>query len=319
MIKKRALLIGINTYSNFNCLKGCVNDVNALFPLLSRNEDSTSNFSCRKLICEEGEVDRDLLIQELEALFAPGADVALLYFAGHGSAINNDVALVAQNGTTREPGVPISQILGMVTDSLVKEIIIILDCCFSGAAGSVPLIGGSSVILKKGLSILTASRNDQVAEETPIGRGAFSTFLCGALDGGAADTLGRVNLSGVYSYLSESFGVWGQTPTFKANVDRLHELRFCSPAVPLRDLLRITEFFSDSYSELNLDPSYEPTMEPRHAENEEIFTILQKCRAAKLVAPVGAEHMFFAASESKSCRLTPLGRHYWRLVKEELL
>jgi len=38
-----------------------------------------------------------------------------------------------------------------------------------------------------------------------------------------------------------------------------------------------------------------------------------------LVEPVGAEHMYFAAIESKSCALTAVGRHYWNLIKNDLL
>jgi hypothetical protein len=35
-----------------------------------------------------------------------------------------------------------------------------------------------------------------------------------------------------------------------------------------------------------------------------------------LVEPVGAEHMYFAAIESKACRLTLLGRHYWHVAED---
>lgn len=318
MITKRALLIGIDSYDSFSCLSGCANDVKALLPLLKRNEDNSVNFSCQSIICQDERIERERFITAIEALLAPGADVTLLYFAGHGAGLANDVALVAQNGTALEPGITLSYILGQVFKSSVKEVIIILDCCFSGAAGSMPQLG-DNILLRSGVSILTASRGDQVAAETSNGRGAFSTFLCGALEGGAADTLGKVNMSGVYSYLSESFGAWDQSPTFKANVDRLHELRCCSPAVPPKCLLRITDFFEKVNSELKLDPSFEPDAEPSHPEHEEIFSILQRCRAAKLVEPVDTDHMYFAAMHNKSCRLTPLGKHYWRLVKEGLL
>src|SRR5947209_14326513 len=40
---------------------------------------------------------------------------------------------------------------------------------------------------------------------------------CGALDGGAADVLGKVTVASVYAYLSETFGPWDQRPTFKAD------------------------------------------------------------------------------------------------------
>lgn len=156
-----------------------------------------------------------------------------------------------------------------------------------------------------------------MATETSEGRGAFSSYLCGALDGGAADVIGKVTVSGVYAYLSECFGPWEkQRPTFKANVERLHDLRICSSAVPLTILRRLPEFFPEQDYELPLDSSYEPDATPLHPEHEEIFGYLQKCRASKLIEPIGAEHMYFAAMENKACRLTPLGKHYWRMAAE---
>jgi hypothetical protein len=40
---KRALLVGIDEYRQFNNLGGCVNDVRALEPLLAKNEDDSPN------------------------------------------------------------------------------------------------------------------------------------------------------------------------------------------------------------------------------------------------------------------------------------
>lgn len=318
---KRALLVGIDDYDDgrINGLDGCVNDVNALVPLLSRNENKSPNFNCQSRTSAADRVDRRNLLEAIDALLAPGADVALFYFAGHGAGVENDVVLVTQDGGGSDWGVSLSSVLAKVQVSSVREVLIILDCCFSGGAGGVPQIGGDVAALRSGVSILSASRADQPAAETDEGRGVFSTYLCGALEGGAADVLGKVTVAGVYAYLSESFGPWNQRPTFKANVDRLHELRLCSPAVPLADLRRLPEFFAHQDTELSLDPSYEPDAEPDHPEHEAIFAILQKCRAAKLVEPVGEEHMYFAAMNSTACKLTPLGRLYWWMAQQERL
>lgn len=316
---KRALLIGIDAYDQMNGLAGCVNDVNALAPLLSRNEDGSPNFNCQTRTSATLRVERRNLLEAIDALLAPGADVALLYFAGHGAAAKNDVVLSTQDGDDRDPGVSLSSVLAKVQDSPVREVLIILDCCFSGGAGGVPQLGGDAAALRSGVSILTASRSDQPAAETAEGRGLFSTYLCGALDAGAADVLGKVTIAGVYAYLSESFGPWNQRPTFKANVDRLHELRLCSPAVPVAELRRLPEFFPKQDGELPLDSSYEPKAEPKHLEHEAIFAILQRCRAAKLVEPVGPEHMYDAAMQNAGCKLTPLGRLYWWMAQQERL
>ena len=315
---KRALLVGLDEYANFSSLAGCVNDVHAIEPLLARNDDGTVNFNCQART-GPGSVQRDALIDDVRALLAPGADVGLLYFAGHGFGEGNDVALCTYDGTSTSPGVALSQVLGYVQTSPLREVIVIVDCCFSGAAGGVPQLGADLTVLRNGVTILAASRGDQTSAETPAGRGLFSTYLCGGLEGGAADVMGKVTVAGLYSYLDESFGPWEQRPVLRANVDRLHELRRCAPAVPLEHLQRLPALFTTPYYEMPLDPSYEPDADPPHAEHEEIFAVLQACRAAKLVEPVDADHMYFAAMQNKACRLTPLGRHYRAMAEQGLL
>lgn len=315
---KRALLIGIDTYDAFPRLGGCVNDVKALVPFLSRNEDDSPNFECQTRTSDVDRIERRQLIEAVDLLLAPGADIAVFYFAGHGKPDRNDVTLVTQDGDHSDSGLGLSTLLAKISASDVREVIVILDCCFSGLAGSVPQLGVDLAALKAGVSLLTSTRGDQTAAETRQ-RGLFSNYLCGALDGGAADVLGKVTVAGVYAYLSECFGAWEQRPTFKANVDRLHELRRCAPAVPIQDLRQLSRIFSTPETTLPLDPSYEPTVEPRDLSHEMDFSILQKCRAAKLVEPVGAEHLYFAAMENQGCRLTPLGRLYWTLANQDRL
>lgn len=318
MDTKRALLIGIDEYAHFGNLGGCVNDVLALEPLLARHESDDPNFDCQtRTSANAGAVDRDDVLAAVSQLFSPGADVALLYFAGHGHSTGADVHLVTRDATDYTPGVAFSEILTTATTSDVNEIIVILDCCFAGAAGGIPQLGTATATLPPGMTILAASRGDQTSAETADGRGMFSTFLEGALDGGAAEVLGRVTVAGVFAYLEESFRAWDQQrPTFKANLDRLHVLRQCAPAVPLADMRQLGELFPAADDDFPLDPSYEPDLEPAHPEHEATFAILQRYRAAKLLVPVDEEHMYFAAANSKACRLTPLGRHYWHRARQ---
>ncbi|WP_326653474.1 MULTISPECIES: caspase family protein [unclassified Streptomyces] len=316
---KRALLVGIDRYENFGNLSGCVNDVTALTPLLKRNEDDSPNFSVQSLRTDEGEITRGSLLSALRLLLSPGADIALFYFAGHGTPAEGDVALTVSDGTSFTPGVRMTEVIELVQKSEVQELVLLLDCCFSGGAGAVPAVSAKLSFLRPGLSILAASRGDQVSGETLVGRGLFSTHLEGALEGGAADVLGNITMAGLYAYLSESFGAWQQRPTFKANIDRLQEIRKCAPSVPLPVLRRLMEWFPTPDSHYSLDPSFEPDAEPANAENEAVFSMLQKCRAAKLVEPVGEEHMYFAAMNSKGCRLTALGRHYRQMSLQDLL
>ncbi|APS18550.1 peptidase C14 [Streptomyces sp. Tue 6075] len=316
---KRALLVGIDQYDEFPQLNGCVNDVTALYPLLARNEDDSPNLACRVAKAPQSGpgIRRDELLTMLDDLLAPGSDFALFYFAGHGAPQGGDVALATSDGTNTTPGVRFSEILERIVHSEVKETVVVLDCCFSGGATTIAALGADQAILPKGLTVLTASRGDQVSLETASGRGQFSTYFEGALDGGAADVLGHVNVSGLYAYLAESFGAWEQRPTFKANIDRLHDIRVCNPRVPEPTLRKLTQWFPTPNHVLPLDPSFEPTAEPSHPENEAILAGLQKYRACRLIDPVGQEHLYYAAMNSTGCVLTPLGKHYWQLVKAD--
>jgi hypothetical protein len=303
---KRAVLVGNDRYDSFPALHGCGNDAKALLPLLSRHADGSPNFECQ----QGTDLTRDQLLTAVDRLLAPGAESCVLFFAGHGGQTPDDVVLCARDGTTTSPGVPFAEVLGRIARSQVPEMVVLLDCCFAGGAGGVPALASGAATLRPGLSILAASRDDQTSAESPGMRGLFSTYLEGALDGGAADVLGKVHLGGLYAYVSESFGAFEQRPTFKANIQRPIDLRVCQPAIELPALRQILNLFSSAYDDYPLDPSYEPDAEPKDPEHERIFGLLQKARAGKLVEPVGEDHLYFAAMKSKSCRLTPLGRHY---------
>ncbi|MCW0413887.1 hypothetical protein NB709_003763 [Xanthomonas sacchari] len=310
---RRALLVGIDTYDNFTCLRGCVNDVKALTPLFSRNEDDSPNFEVVSLTSESTRITKASLATNISALLAPGADVAVFYFAGHGCEESSDVTLCTADAQDGDVGVAFSRVLAQIRESKVGEVIVILDCCFSGGAGGSGVVGSDLSLLRPGVAILTASRADQPSGEH-AGQGIFSFYLAGALDGGASDVLGDVTVASAYSYLSESLGAWNQRPTFKSNLERLNAIRKCNPAVPLPMLRRLSSIFPEEGYMFPLDPSYEPDAEPDHKEHEEVFSVLQRFRAAKLVEPVGNDHMYYAAMYSLSCRLTPLGRHYWRIA-----
>lgn len=314
---RRALLVGIDDYPQAP-LSGCVNDATRLHARLTTHEDGSPNFHCRLVTSSAAAVTGRRLMAHVEELLAGEADVALLYFSGHGTASNFGGFLVAQDFRDERDGVRMTDILQAVNESSVQEVLVLLDCCFSGAFGQMPAFDNRQALLREGVSVLTASRSAESAMERD-GGGVFTSLVCAALDGGAADVSGIVTTAGVYSYLDESLGAWDQRPLFKAHVSRLVTLRRCRPAVPLEVLRQFPAWFPEPDDELPLDPSYEPDAEPQDPDHERIFAQLQKCRAAKLIEPVGADHMYFAAMESRSCRLTPLGQHYRRLANEGLL
>lgn len=317
---KRAVLVGIDRYDERTSLSGCCNDVTALGRRLSSHEDGLLNFECRTYCAGAERITRLRLSELVDQALDPGAEAALFYFAGHADSSDSDVLLAGQESHTELDGLAVSEILARARRSTLGEIILILDCCHAGAAGRVPQLGGDAALLRSGVSVLSACRADQRACEdesrrrSRSSRGLFSTHLCDALDGGAADVLGKVDVAGVYAYVSECFGAFDQRPTFLTNAIRPAKLRRCLPAVSLTDLRRLPRIFESADAHLPLSPAHEPTVEPSDPAKEEEFRMLQEYRAARLLSPVGADHMYGAAVDGRSCRLTALGRHYWRMA-----
>lgn len=311
---RRALLVGIDDYPG-SPLAGCVNDAKVMSELLRYHHDGSPNFAPRLLTSDAHQITRPGLLRHLDVLFKDEADVALLFYAGHGSIDHLDGYLVTPDTKAYNEGMELSKILTLANNSKVKEVAIILDSCFSGAFGQVPATGNANANIREGVSVLTASRPTQPAAEVN-GRGLFTGLVCSALDGGAADVLGKVTAPSIYSYVDEALGPWNQRPLFKCHVSTLIPLRLAQPSIGLETLRLFPQWFPHPASEFPLDPSFEPTKKPKHPEHEDVFSQLQKCRAAKLVEPVGEEHMYYAALRSKACRLTALGRRYWQQAKE---
>lgn len=310
---RRALLVGIDNYT-FAPLTGCANDAKNMKKLLSRNEDGSPNFGCKLFTGPKEDITRSFLLEQIDILFKHEADVALFYFAGHGTVNNLGGYLVTRDTKKYDQGIAMRDVLTLANNAKVKEVVIILDCCHSGYLGTVPEIDNERAVLREGVSVLTASRASQEAAEMD-GGGLFTTLVCAALEGGYSDVCGNVTVAAVYAYVDQALGAWDQRPLFKSHVSKLIPLRKCKPLVELPILRMITKYFPKPTNEFKLDSSYEPDAEPKNPKHEKIFSHLQMYRAAHLVEPVGTEHMYFAAMERKSCKLTPIGQFYWLLVE----
>lgn len=319
MPNRRALVIGIDDYPNAT-LNGCVNDATALGDLLRTNHDGSPNFDVELFTSNNQTITRASMLERIEKLFThSGGDVALLYFSGHGTENKLGGYLVTPDAQKYNEGVNLTDVLTLANNATAHERVIILDSCMSGHLGNVPTDAPSSANLKEGVSILTASRSDQVSMEQN-GRGVFTELVCSALEGGAADVLGKVSVPAVYSYVEEALGPWAQRPLFKGHLSKVLALRTAQPAVSDATLRELTKWFPQVDSEYHLDPTYEYTSNEKgfvpDEDHVKIFKKLQQCRDAKLVEAVGEEFLYFAAMYSKSCQLTSLGQRYWKLVKE---
>lgn len=318
---RKALVVGINYYVHSQPLFGCVDDAHSVKAILERHGDGSVNFDVQ-LFTGTGPSDvvsRSNLKDYIEKLFSDDSEIALFYFAGHGHIEATGGYLLASDSQRGDEGVSLTSLLVLANASKAKNKIIVLDSCHSGIAGTPP-VSDQNAVLSEGITILTASTKDQYATEEN-GRGVFTTLFVDALSGVAANLIGDISPGGVYAYVDQSLGAWEQRPVFKTNVKSFVSLRKVQPTIQLVDLQRIVEFFPNRGFQYSLDPSFEPELKGRsdgmpepNPENTRKFAILQKYNRVNLVVPVGAPHMWHAAMESKSCKLTVLGEHYRQLV-----
>ncbi|MDE1550024.1 caspase family protein [Jeotgalibaca caeni] len=320
---RAALIVGIDYYEEISPLFGCVNDAYAVNAVLERHDGGSLNFDCNLMTGtgKQNLIEKSELKDSIEELFKKEIDVALFYFAGHGYIESAGGYILAGNSRRGDEGVSLSDILYYANNSPAKNKIIILDSCHSGIAGNLP--GEQTATLSEGVTVLTASAEDQYASEQD-GSGVFTTLLVDALNGSAANLTGDVTPGSIYAHIDQSLGAWEQRPIFKTNVRQFVSLRKVTPPISTNILRRITEFFPDPGFEYQLDPTYEPEEKGRDKgmpnpikEHTEIFSILQQYNRLNLLFPVDADHMWNAAMESKSCKLTALGEHYRRLAAKK--
>ncbi|WP_276089691.1 caspase family protein [Pedobacter sp. JY14-1] len=311
---RKALIVGINDYPTAP-LAGCVNDAMAMKNVLERDGDGSPNFQVKLLVEPSTRVSKAILRKAITDLFRGEADVALLYFSGHGLLKSSTGYLITSDYIVHDEGISMDEILKLAISSKIKDKIIILDCCNSGSFGELGLGVDTNSVLGEGMTILTACHNDETSLESN-GRGIFTTLIVDALQGGAADIRGNITPGSIYAYVDEALGAWDQRPVFKTNVGRFTPIRKIAPKVPLEMLRNLTTYFDTPEADHKLSPKYEDSEADHDPEKVKIFKELQKFVAVGLVLPVGEEHMYYAAMNSTSCKLTAMGYQYWRLVKE---
>ncbi|EXG81177.1 caspase family protein [Cryptosporangium arvum] len=324
---RKALIVGIDNYQRLSPLSGCVRDAHAVAGVLRRNADGSPNFVEPRVVtapAPSGTFSRARLRGAVENLFDGKPEIALFYFAGHGWIDDTGGFLCASDTTAGHDGLALTDVMTFAHRSDAQNKVIILDCCHAGVAGERALSRGLSEIAT-GMTVLTASTADQYSAETHSG-GVFTTLLVDALQGAAANLIGAITPGSIYAHIDQSLGPWSQRPVFKTNVDNFVPLRTVVPPISVADLQALTTHFLTPDYRFPLDPSYEPERstdqhslpapDPAHTA---VFPVLQNYVKVNLVRPVDAPHMWHAAMGEKSCELTVLGKHYWRLVDKGLL
>ena len=299
---KKALIVGLNDYPNSK-LEWCDNDAIAMKELIESNGDGSPNFDVVSII---DSCTKNNLKAAIGKLFVDDADIALLYFSGHGTDIDGGY-LCTTDFSESDYGVRMTDVLEMANKSHCKNKIIILDCCFAAKMGETILLNNNSV-LGEGVTIIAASQSWQTsAENGAIQHGVFTELLIQGLKGGAADIGGNITPASLYSFVDQSLGAWQQRPVFKTNISRFLPLRTIQAKVPKNILRKLSTYFENPTDEFKLDPSYEYTNAPEiehkviepyaDTEHVSVFKELQLFESVGLIEPVGTEHMYFAAME----------------------
>jgi hypothetical protein len=328
---KRALVIGIDDYPG-SPLAGCVADAVEIGRLLERHADGQVNYTVRRITCPADSLDRDELRRQLVELFGHTRDdELLLYFSGHGGDTPFGAELVTQDFSANSLGVSMNDILTLANQSPAHEIVVILDCCFSGDVANIPGLQSAGLsgefsfpraLLRDGLTLLVASRPMEPAMEAS-GHGAFSRLLIEGLEGAAADHVGIVTTLSLYAFASRAFGAWDQRPMLKSHVTSPSALRRCSPPIDPELLRQLPQHFQDRDERVRMKPEHEgvrpipPGTDPTPQQRE--FDYFKQLRNAGLLTTVDSKDLYFVAMDSGEVSLTALGKYFWNLARQNLL
>jgi len=226
--RKLGIVIGTNEYSDSSILnlRFAEKDANEIKDLLL--DPDICGFD---EVIESINKTRTQTFCEIDQLLkkANHEDLLLIYYSGHGEPDpQNDLCLFFNN-TKLDSLLPTSLNYSMVRKcmdaSSCKTVIVVLDCCYSGAAG----IKGNNLkeILARssgsGTVILSASSEFDVAkEDEKLKNGVFTYYLLEGLRSGtvAGDSNGDIALVDLYTYAHEkTVAKYSQTPYLKIDCE----------------------------------------------------------------------------------------------------
>ncbi|MGH3900086.1 MAG: caspase, EACC1-associated type [Pseudonocardiaceae bacterium] len=220
--KRVALLVGCSEYADpgFPELRAPAQDVEALERVLA--DPTIGNFTVETLLNEPSEEVRE----QIEGFFANSKpnDLLLLYFSCHGDLDpRGRLYFVAANTKKERPhalGVTARWVKEQMDESRSQHIVLLLDCCYSGAFATRGRASGKEILEQlggRGRVVITASGK---AEEAYGSR--FTSAVVQGLETGEADLDGdgRVSVNELYDYVYEkvSRDKPNQKPTMLANV-----------------------------------------------------------------------------------------------------
>jgi Caspase domain len=215
----KALLISNSEFPedphNLFPLQGPVNDSPLLRDALTDHQVGLFDLADVRLLPERSKRD---IMTAVEQFFrsAERDDQVLLYYSGHGFPdINGNLYLCARDTVTDAlvaTGISDGEINAIINLSSARAVIVILDCCYSGAFKGVLPAG----LKGEGRFVITSCRRGQLASDAELVTGAspFTAHLVEGLRLGTLDANGDgyVALNDLYDYVLERLRPTGQKP-----------------------------------------------------------------------------------------------------------
>lgn len=228
----RALLVGMSYYvdTSLRDLTGVERDVEELTRVLEENADGTPNFEVTPLVSTyERPLTADLLLRELDLLIDEVEDNHLLfYFSGHGIVGPYGFQLAtAEKSGAFDSGIHFDVLLHRF-NQMRGAVTVILDCCYSGAAGDRNVVfDGRSLVMtyiREDVTILASSTRNQRALLEDGELSDYTAAVVEALQGGGAAGQGvEVDALQVHSHARAK--LVGQTPVVRLFGSAQHCLR----------------------------------------------------------------------------------------------
>ena len=212
--KRFAILIASSHFpedSRLQTLRCPTNDVDGLKEVLESSQDG----GFTDIIVLKNKRHNEVNFSLADVFERAGKeDLVFVYYSGHGKQ-DYEGQLYLTTVDTRinkltVTSVAIETIKKLIKFSQTAKVVIVLDCCYSGAVSSAFLRGGVDDELRRmsetrGTYILTASTATQAAAEKEGDRYGLLTkhIISGIKSGEAADDDGFVRMSNLYRYVSD--------------------------------------------------------------------------------------------------------------------
>jgi uncharacterized caspase-like protein len=230
-----AVIVGIEKYSEVPPAQFADRDAKAM-----RDSLVAMGYPERNIVLLQGErATKTGLIKNLETWLPRNVNdksTVFFYYSGHGAPDpkNGQAYLVPFDGDPQyleDTGYPMKRLYEKLGALKVKQVIVAMDSCFSGAGGrsvlakgTRPLVGKVDLGQSGGRNIisLTASASDQISGTIDEqGHGAFTYYLLRGINGAARDDKGSVTVKSLYEYLLPNV----QDSAHRSNRDQTPQLQ----------------------------------------------------------------------------------------------